>query len=86
MVIATWETASEINNDYFTLERAGEDLNFDEVARQNGTGTTKEPQAYSAIDPYPYAGMSYYRLKQTDFDGTSTYSKTKSMFIEGPET
>lgn len=82
-VVATWKTASELNNDYFTLERAGEDLSFDEIAHQPGAGTTKEPRSYSAIDPNPYDGKSYYRLKQTDYDGTFSYSDTKYIFIEG---
>ena len=81
-VIASWKTASELNNEYFTLERAGEDLSFDEVSRQPGAGTTKEPRSYSAVDPYPYEGKSYYRLKQTDYDGTFTYSDTRYIFIK----
>ena len=81
VVNATWRTASELNNDYFTLERAGEDLNFYAVTTIPGAGTTREPNAYSAVDPFPYAGKSYYRLKQTDYDGTATYSTVRSMFI-----
>ena len=84
-VVATWETASELNNDYFTLERAGTDLAFDEIGRKPGAGTSKIPHAYSMIDSNPYEGTSYYRLKQTDFDGTETYSEAKSMFIEESE-
>ena len=84
-VVATWETASELNNDYFTLERAGTDLAFDEIGRKPGAGTSKIPHSYSMIDSNPYEGISYYRLKQTDFDGTETYSEAKSMFIEESE-
>lgn len=82
-VVATWKTATELNNEYFTLERAGEDLSFDEIARQPGAGTSKEPRSYSAVDPNPYEGKSYYRLKQTDYDGTFTYSSPKFILIEG---
>ena len=81
-VVATWQTASELNNDFFTLERAGTDLAFDEIGRKPGAGTSKIPRSYSMIDSNPYEGTSYYRLKQTDFDGTETYSEAKSMFIE----
>jgi hypothetical protein len=84
-VVATWETASELNNDYFTLERAGTDLSFDEIGRKPGAGTSKIPHSYSMIDANPYEGTSYYRLKQTDFDGTETFSEAKSMFIEETE-
>ena len=82
IVTTSWQTASELNNDYFTLERAGKDLVFEEVGRKPGAGTSKVLHSYSMIDQYPYEGTSYYRLKQTDFDGTSTYSDTKYMFIE----
>ena len=82
IVTTSWQTASELNNDYFTLERAGMDLVFEEVGRKPGAGTSKIPHSYSMIDQYPYEGVSYYRLKQTDLDGTSTYSDTKYMFIE----
>ena len=84
-VVASWETASELNNDYFTLERAGTDLAFEEIGTKPGAGTSKIPHAYSMIDSNPYEGRSYYRLKQTDFDGTATYSDTKFMFIEESE-
>jgi hypothetical protein len=82
IVTSSWQTASELNNDYFTLERAGKDLVFQEVGRVPGAGISKIPHSYSMIDQYPYEGISYYRLKQTDYDGTSTYSDTKYMFIE----
>ena len=82
IVVATWETASELNNDLFTLERAGEDLAFYEVARQAGAGTSSVVRTYSAIDPHPFGGRSYYRLKQTDYDGTSTYSDIRSIKID----
>src|SRR5690606_24890937 len=60
----------------------GEDLVFDDVGRLPGAGTSKMPHSNSMIDQYPYEGISYYRLKQTDFDGSSTYSDTKYMFIK----
>lgn len=85
IVVASWETASELNNDYFTLERAGTDLAFEELGTKPGAGTSKIPHAYSMTDTNPYEGRSYYRLKQTDFDGTATYSDTKFMFIEESE-
>ncbi len=84
-VVASWKTTSELNNDYFTLERAGEDLSFNEVARKPGAGTTKEPRNYTAVDPYPFEGKSYYRLKQTDYDGTFTYSAPSFIFIENSD-
>lgn len=85
VVVASWQTASELNNDYFTLERAGDDLTFGEVGTKAGAGTSKIPLNYSMIDSHPYEGRSYYRLKQTDFDGTISYSGTKLMFIKETE-
>jgi hypothetical protein len=81
-VVSTWQTASELNNDYFTLERAGLDLVFNAIGTTPGAGTTKTPQSYSMLDLNPYDGRSYYRLKQTDFDGTISYSETKTISIE----
>jgi hypothetical protein len=81
VVVASWNTASELNNDHFTLERAGIDLAFEEIASIPGSGTSKIPHAYSHIDPYPYEGRSYYRLSQTDYDGTVTYFNPKTIFI-----
>ena len=82
VVVAYWRTASELNNDYFTLERAGPDLAFEEIAKIPGAGTSKITASYSEIDTYPYPGKSYYRLKQTDFDGTVTYFGIKFMSIK----
>jgi hypothetical protein len=82
VVVATWETASETNNDFFTLERAGEDMNFFELLRQPGAGTSNVPRTYTAIDPHPFGGRSYYRLKQTDYDGKSTYSAIRRIDID----
>lgn len=85
VVVASWQTASELDNDFFTLERAGDDLSFEELGTKPGAGTSKIPHNYSMIDSSPYEGRSYYRLKQTDFDGTISYSDTKHMFIEETE-
>ncbi len=71
----SWSTATEINNDYFTLEKTTDALNFIEVVKTNGAGNSNTPLFYSIIDYYPTKGLSYYRLKQTDFNGEYTYSK-----------
>jgi hypothetical protein len=74
-----WATAQEINNDYFTVERSADGKNFTEVTTVNGKGNSKEVNKYSAVDYMPYSGVTYYRLKQTDFDGKFTYSKTVAV-------
>lgn len=71
----SWQTASELNNDYFTIEKTTDLINFETVTVVNGQGTSNELTTYHFVDKFPGKGVSYYRLKQTDFDGTSTYSE-----------
>lgn len=79
-----WSTASETNNDYFTIERATDLERFEAVIKEDGKGTTKELTRYKAIDRTPLYGRSYYRLKQTDFDGKYSYSSLQVIDYEGP--
>jgi hypothetical protein len=79
-----WSTASELNNDFFTVERALNVEKFEPVAVVKGQGTKGSQTDYSSIDENPVAGTSYYRLKQTDFDGNISYSKLVSVDV--PET
>jgi len=68
-----WQTASEINNDYFDVERSNDGNIYTSILRLNGNGTTNEPHQYFAYDEQPLAGVNYYRLKQVDFNGATTY-------------
>ncbi|MGB0887994.1 MAG: T9SS type A sorting domain-containing protein [Vicingaceae bacterium] len=77
-----WQTASEVNNDYFTIERSENTLDWDEITTINGAGNSFVNLSYSATDYQPYNGTSYYRLKQTDFDGQFEYSKIRSVNIQ----
>ncbi len=70
-----WKTISEVNNDRFILERASEDLQFQEVAEILGAGTTTNSKEYSYVDRDALA-TAYYRLSQVDYDGSRTYLKT----------
>ena len=70
----SWTTANEINNDYFTIERSDDGRNFKELASIPGSGNSTDFQEYLFSDRNPVEGMAYYRLKQTDFDGTFSYS------------
>jgi hypothetical protein len=74
-----WATATEINNDYFTIEKSADGKNFSVLSTVNGKGNSKEVSKYTSVDYAPYNGVTYYRLKQTDFDGKSTYSKTVAV-------
>lgn len=73
-VEVTWTTASETNNDFFTVQRSIDGVTFEDVVIVDGAGNSSTIINYSAIDYNPYGGTSYYRLKQTDFDGASKYS------------
>ncbi len=73
-VVLKWETASELNNDFFTIERSIYGEHFEPVMEIKGSGTTTERKRYQAEDRSPYSGRSFYRLSQTDFDGTRSYS------------
>ncbi|MBL4577706.1 MAG: T9SS type A sorting domain-containing protein [Flavobacteriales bacterium] len=69
-----WATNSEINNDFFTVESSTNGTEFGLVVTVPGAGTSNERLYYEAIDTDPYRGISYYRLKQTDFDMGYQYS------------
>lgn len=71
----TWTTATERNNDYFNIQRSTDGAEFSSIARIAGAGTSTREIDYQYGDESPLAGVSYYRLKQTDFDGKVTYSK-----------
>lgn len=75
VVYLDWVTASETNNAYFTIERTGDGYSFETIATVLGAGNSSTIKNYQAIDPHPLEGISYYRLKQTDFDGTYKLSQ-----------
>ena len=79
-----WSTAMESNNDFFTVERSGDGESFDEVMILKGAGNSKGVKKYATTDHNPFPGRSYYRLKQTDFDGKYSYSDVISVqMVEG---
>ena len=81
-----WETTAEINNDYFTIERSDNGIDFTVITTLKGAGNSSESLFYSYIDSNPISGINYYRLKQTDFDGKFEYSDMVSITIEIEET
>jgi len=72
-VILNWVTASEVNNDYFTVERSTDMINWEMVAIINGKGNSNKLVYYNTVDDAPYPQLTYYRLKQTDYDGKYEY-------------
>lgn len=68
-VSLNWVTASEINNDYFLIEKALDDRFYDYLKTIEGNGTTTELSEYSYSDNTPSIGNNFYRITQYDFDG-----------------
>lgn len=74
-IILKWTTASETNNDFFTLERTADGVSYEGIATIKGAGNSTATINYSFTDTNPYNEISYYRLKQTDYDGEFKYSQ-----------
>lgn len=74
-----WKTTTEINNDYFTLERSSNATHFSELGIIEGAGNSNTLLHYQFTDNAPLEGVNYYRLKQTDFDGVYSYSSIVAL-------
>ena len=74
-----WATASETNNDHFVVERSQDGTNFAEVFRKKGAGNSVNTLYYNGFDNAPIEGLSYYRLKQVDYDAKFKYSDIQSV-------
>ena len=84
-VILQWETHSEKNNDYFQVQRSSESLSkWESIGIKPGVGQSDVPVHYSFEDLTPVAGRLYYRLKQIDYDGTSSYSEIEQVIVPHP--
>jgi hypothetical protein len=81
-VQVNWTTAAEINNQYFTVLCSKDGNNFEEIYRLNGAGNSSKLLNYTAFDFEPHDGLSYYQLKQTDFDGKFSCSKLVAVNFE----
>jgi hypothetical protein len=78
-----WATASEKNNEFFTIERSIDGTTFDIIKELPGAGNSTKKLFYDYTDTTPKNGINYYRLKQTDYDGKFEYSKVFAVTIEG---
>lgn len=81
-----WETASEINNDKFVIERSTNGIDFLKVGEVKGNGTSQKLNIYSFKDFSPQNDVNYYRLKQLDFNGKFEYSDIKFVKFDFKET
>lgn len=74
-----WATATEQNNDFFTIERSTDGISFSSIATVDGSGNSSSTLEYSTEDPAPAEGLNYYRLRQTDFNGDYKYFRIASV-------
>ena len=80
-VFLSWTTATEINSEYFVIERSADGANWNEIGKQQAQNNSITITNYTAIDPKPLNGIAYYRLKQIDFDASFYYSNVASVHI-----
>jgi hypothetical protein len=76
-----WETLSEVENDYFILQRSENGYHWSDLATISGAGFSNEIIKYEHLDFKPLNGLSYYRLKQVDFNGRPDYSESISVSL-----
>lgn len=80
--ILDWTTESELNNDYFQVERAGADKLFVPIGQISGAGTSSSSLDYGFVDENPLAGSNFYRLRQVDFNGEFEIFQTIEISFE----
>ncbi|MES2132282.1 MAG: T9SS type A sorting domain-containing protein [Bacteroidota bacterium] len=81
-----WATASEINNDFFTVERSKDGINWQVLRQIKGAGNSRETRSYNTTITEITSGVSYYRLKQTDYDKSVKYAPIVSVERNEKET
>lgn len=87
LVVLSWATTSEKDNDYFELERSFDGSDFRRIGRVDGAGNSLEVKNYKYNDFVKnHTGTIYYRLKQIDFDGRENYSVIRSTSLYSDNT
>lgn len=74
-IMLEWSSATEYNNDYYTIEKSNDGISFFELNKVYGFGNSTIIKYYNYLDIHPYNGINYYRLSQTDFNGKITMFK-----------
>jgi Secretion system C-terminal sorting domain len=77
-----WQTSMEMNNDNFSVQRSINGSVWETFQTVPGSGNSDNISSYSATDQNPYPGTSFYRLMQTDFNGTVSYSPVRSIDLK----
>jgi hypothetical protein len=80
-VFVKWTTLSEINNNFFTVQKTDDGIIYEDIETVKGAGTSHQTVNYNTTDKEPFEGLSYYRLKQTDYDGHCTYSDLSAVTV-----
>ena len=78
-----WQTATEVNNDYFVIERSVDGKIWESMDTIKGVGNSRNVLNYANNDDNPLSGTSYYRLKQVDFDKNFSYSDIAVVNFDG---
>lgn len=74
-----WKTASEYNCDFFEVQHSKDALEWENIGSVKGSGNTHWISAYSFVDPNPFSGFTYYRLRQVDFDDRFRFSELATV-------
>jgi hypothetical protein len=77
-----WSTASESNNQGFTVQYSSDGITFFDIANIRGKGNSTERQDYDYVHQTPIKGNNFYRLKQIDFDGKEDFSKIEVIYMD----
>ena len=84
--LLSWETATEIDNNYFDIEWSTNGIEFTKIGQVHGAGTTNDITHYDFLHTSPAQGLNYYRLKQVDFNGKFEYTNILSIEFENTKT
>lgn len=82
-VALSWQTASEVNNDFFSIERSANGIDWQPIHFEKGAGNSNQIIDYLWMDHFPLNGLSYYQLIQTDYDGSFSYADVQTVFLSG---
>ena len=80
-VLLQWITESELNHEFFTIERSVDARHFEDVLQVDGAGTSSVRRLYEDRDLNPIPGTSYYRLRTNDFDGSVSLSQIVEVYF-----
>lgn len=83
-VLLLFTTENEVNNHYFSIEKSDNGTDFKEIGRLAGAGNSDRKLYYEYVDETPLKGFNYYRVKQTDYDGSYDYSPVVTMLMQSP--